>query len=433
MARSSIICERTAVATDERHGHYPRSTRCFLLEGIGGVYNYGCEAIVRGTARAIWHADPGAKVVYVSHRAEADRQALEGTRVRVVNRASPWYRFRKQANRVLRRLRIGHQMLADEYRGWLERPGCVLSIGGDMFTLWRGEEHATHFPIAEHAREIMNAGKPLVLWGASVGPFDANPHAVEAYRDVLSRMRLIVVREPVTLEYLRRLGVTSPLRLAPDPAFVMEVERSNTVPARHRSLVAVNLSPLSVEYGLKGASIEAAAVELADWIEGMVRRTDADVALVPHVICPERPEDDDYGFLKRIQETLSDEASSRVQLLPPDLGALRTKAFLAGCTAAVAARMHCAIAAMSMGVPTLLLSYSPKSVGMCQYVYGSRDWVVPLSAGKEEVMRRLDELIGRGEAVRSVLQERVPQLKAEALCAGKYLIEAVTPSPGPCS
>ena len=45
-----------------------------LLIGIGGVYNYGCEAIVRGTIEILRNVDPAIKISYASYNYEDDVQ-----------------------------------------------------------------------------------------------------------------------------------------------------------------------------------------------------------------------------------------------------------------------------------------------------------------------------------------------------------------------
>ena len=41
--------------------------RNVLLIGIGGVYNYGCEAIVRGTVNILKSINPEVKISYASY------------------------------------------------------------------------------------------------------------------------------------------------------------------------------------------------------------------------------------------------------------------------------------------------------------------------------------------------------------------------------
>ena len=50
--------------------------RNVLLIGIGGVYNYGCEAIVRGTVNILKSINPEVKISYASYNYEDDVQRL---------------------------------------------------------------------------------------------------------------------------------------------------------------------------------------------------------------------------------------------------------------------------------------------------------------------------------------------------------------------
>lgn len=52
---------------------------------------------------------------------------------------------------------------------------------------------------------------------------------------------------------------------------------------------------------------------------------------------------------------------------------------LTRCDFVIAARMHCAVNAITMHVPVLLLSYSEKAKGMAEYVYGTNKTVISLT------------------------------------------------------
>src|SRR3546814_10547248 len=75
-------------------------------------------------------------------------------------------------------------------------------------------------------RLAMDLGRPVFLWGASVGPFEAEPHFVPAIRHHLMRMSGIMVRERVSYDYLtQKLGLTNVTMMA-DPAFRSEEHTS---------------------------------------------------------------------------------------------------------------------------------------------------------------------------------------------------------------
>ena len=57
-----------------------------LLIGIRGTYNYGCEAIVRGTTVLLEKNIPEIEVYYASYNYADDRKRLEGCNVHLINR-----------------------------------------------------------------------------------------------------------------------------------------------------------------------------------------------------------------------------------------------------------------------------------------------------------------------------------------------------------
>ena len=57
-----------------------------LLIGIGGVYNYGCEAIVRGTIEILRNVDPAIKISYASYNYEDDVQRLADCDLKILQR-----------------------------------------------------------------------------------------------------------------------------------------------------------------------------------------------------------------------------------------------------------------------------------------------------------------------------------------------------------
>ena len=57
-----------------------------LLIGIGGVYNYGCEAIVRGTVNILKTINPNVHISYASYNYEDDVRRLADCDIRIVKR-----------------------------------------------------------------------------------------------------------------------------------------------------------------------------------------------------------------------------------------------------------------------------------------------------------------------------------------------------------
>ena len=94
---------------------------------------------------------------------------------------------------------------------------------------------------------------------------------------------------------------------------------------------------------------------------------------------------------------------------------LSVKNDLSQCSIVVAARMHCAINSLSEGIPTILLSYSSKAKGMCEFVYGNTKWVYDVKKLNDIKFINLikDMLEHRNELNRSIVDNLNKKLVKE--------------------
>ncbi len=402
----------------------------FVLEGIFGVYNYGCEAIVRGTAVIIWHYWPDARIVYRSHRVAEDAVALKDIKVEVLPvliQEKPKSIFERIWNKL-----VSQQRTSDPRYDWVKQGDVIMSIGGDILTLAPDQRtgDATIFWQVDHCRHIQSYGLPVILWGASVGPFDENPHASQAFTEILRNFRLITIREEISEKYLAQLKVVGNVLRVADPAFLMEPISSveclgNMFTVSERPTIGVNLSPLSAQYEHVGLGFDLVASEQSQLLKKIALDLNVNLLLIPHVICPWSPGDDDFKHLEMIHNQLAADLAGRVALLPAGIGAQKTKGFIAQCDALIAARMHCAVAGVSSAVPTLFLSYSKKAFGMARYVYGNEEWVMPVSSDHDQIFQTINNLMKRRAEVKSLLHKRQDEFKQQSLQAGKLLFDLI--------
>lgn len=343
-----------------------------LLIGIAGVYNYGCEAIVRGTVSILKSVDPDIQVSYASYNYEDDKERLSGCDVHVIMRPK---RKRWTIHNVLRKLLsyVGIRYIVPyDTLSWIKNFDTVFSIGGDIYTL--NPDGSCYLELPKFLYKCQRKGLRYILWGASVGKFERNRSVLEFYKKHLPQIDLIVAREPDTVAYLERLGVKGNVCLAPDPAFQIKGFRK-TEKTDSGTVLGINLSPLSAlyEYGSEEKAIKVQVQSLIRLMELM----DSDVVLLPHVLSP-YPNDNDLAYLRNLYGVVPDVWRERITLVDTDPGFLGIKSYLSCCDYVIAARMHCAINAITTSVPTLFLSYSDKSKGMSKFVYGSEDFVISL-------------------------------------------------------
>ena len=403
------------------------SAPTFLLYGIQGVYNYGCEAIVRGTFRILREQWPNCRVRYASKRPADDARILADSGVQVVDGGpSGEGAVARKARSLLRRVGCRYRMPANLCK-LVQESDVVLSIGGDLYTIPPVSRNRQPFfrPLIDFGEQILAMGKKFVIWGASIGPFEKWLNARRVLRHHLSQVSLITAREPLTVRYLRTLGLHDNVRLVADPAFVMAP--AEAVPKLYsrptsKPIIGVNLSPLSLRHLFGNAPLALYQASQAKMVMSLLDNLDVQVLLVPHVVCPWHPADDDYRWLAGIKEMCDDRYDDRLVLLPPFLGARATKAIIWRCAVVIAARMHCAIAAVSVGVPTIFLSYSSKSLGMAEYVYGNSEWVIPIrETTPTALLEKTEQVLADQEAIRRHLGARLKDFQAQALSAGKAL------------
>ncbi len=384
-----------------------------LLIGIGGVYNYGCEAIVRGTEAIVHREYPAAEIIYASLRPEDDRTRLSDCNIEIVTRKmfgrySPPNILRKIASLI----NIKYFPMLDSL-SMLNGFDAVFSIGGDVYTLGPGGGYSMSFP--KFGDASVRKGIPYILWGASVGPFSANPEAEEAYSNHLKKVSLITAREKATVEYLAKLGIYENVVPCADPAYVVAPEITAIKPPMNNDIIiGINLSPLSILYSKH--PLDDAIRNQARTIESIIKSFKAHVILIPHVVCSFNAADDDYRYLWKIKQVISSEYQKNVSLLDNDPGFVGTKREIINCNLVIAARMHCAINALAAHTPTIFLSYSRKAVGMCHYVYGNEDWVVPIDqlASEQGLESKIRSMLSKDYRIRKYLSKRIPEIQNEA-------------------
>lgn len=346
----------------------------YLLIGIGGTYNYGCEALLRGTVRVIREYDMEAEIDYAACNPQQDEARLADLALRIIPR--PFYR-RWSLPRIFGALmrRAGLPAgINPERKKYLKQYDYVLSIGGDLYTLTPDLKNG--------ADEVMAIGDycrrhriRYVLWGASVGPYTQAPRIEAEVFSHLKGIHGVTVRERTSYEYLRKGGLDQSLVLSADPAFLVADEISKPIEsfrAEGKLRIALNLSPLSLLF--TKLSRREAMLEQARAIERLVERYQAEIVLIAHVHSND-VNDDDFRYLEELRMLV--DPACRISLRGPARGEgfIGTKHCLITCDLCIAARMHCAINAVSAGVPTIFLGYSAKARGMSEYIYGTDEFV----------------------------------------------------------
>jgi colanic acid/amylovoran biosynthesis protein len=414
-----------------------------LVVGNGTYANRGCEAIVRGTTEILGKAvAPGTELaiaagVYgsASELAVHTKKELDPrvTNFRLINYPPKWSPlwWQEKANRHL-----GLKLPARHHRllPYLQDVSVALEVGGDNYTMDYG------FP--QHLLDmddwLMARGIPVVIWGASIGPFGETPELETRMMLHLARLKAVFVRESVTYDYLTRGHGLTNVSLFADPAFCMSpVEpASRTI----RSLVedaplCINISPLLYSYKTttRKEPWKVVAGDLNDWVaesasivSTVAREFKQPVLLLPHV-GSDLPGIDDYTFLQRVAATCLDGGTRGIRVPDQPVNAAESKWLIARCRLVMAARTHATIAGFSMAVPTVSIGYSQKARGINQDIFGSQEYCIPtkeFNAGS--AVASINAALTKESAIRAHLAAASVRLRASAQAAGTHLRELLT-------
>lgn len=133
--------------------------------------------------------------------------------------------------------------------------------------------------------------------------------------------------------------------------------------------------------------------------------------------------DDDFNYLKTIYNLLSKKGIN-VEIAPKNVGFMGIKKYIVRCNLVISARMHCSVNSITCGVPTVFLSYSSKSIGMCEFVYGNSSYVIDMN---EIIENRdylsLDKIDSSCDEIRRFLEVRNKELYEMSNNAILYLKE----------
>jgi colanic acid/amylovoran biosynthesis protein len=262
--------------------------------------------------------------------------------------------------------RISHRTITGRYMvdpsGFLKdlrATDVMLDIcAGDSFTDIYPDKRFAY--IAATKLMTIAAGKPLILSPQTIGPFSRQPHSAIAGW-ICRHSRAIFARDGLSLAAVEQIAPGVPAHQVVDVAFALPFAPRPKTP--NRLQIGVNVSGLLMNGGYKGGNQYGVAFDYPllthRLLQALLERADTDVHLVPHVLAPHLPNDDDGA------------AADALKAQYPALhrgsnftSASDAKSFISGLDFMVGARMHAAIAAFSSGVPVVPISYSRKFEGL---------------------------------------------------------------------
>lgn len=371
-------------------------TKCLLFPH-GGSGNHGCEAIVRTTYEIL----KGNEIFLFSERPDEDQNYLKDINISIL---SPHQRIRKFTLPYFRakfNQLIKHQNNAIDVESFspilkhCDSNTVLLSIGGDNYCYGDNEY------ILLVNQEARKRGAKTILWGASVD----EQTITEKMKNDLTKYDLIIARESISYRYL--CSINHNTVMLPDPAFFLRTGKGVfSEDLFKKEVIGINISPMIISYE---TTESIAYLNYVFLIDRIIKNTDYNIALIPHVIWESN---DDRKPLKELYEQFND--TGRVFLID-DQNCQQLKYIIGRCSFFIGARTHSTIAAYSSCVPTFVVGYSVKALGIAKDLLGStEDYVLPVQSLKTEhdLYDRCLNALDNKEKIRKALSDKKQMYQA---------------------
>jgi colanic acid/amylovoran biosynthesis protein len=397
-----------------------------LIVGHDTFENKGCQALIYTTTRMLKDvlADAVFKVFswdphYDTPRFNQPRVPCEFVRHRFsTNEFSLRNRFWLFLNGALK-VHTDRGLYAPQYFydaiTWAD---LVVVSGGDILADY-GEVAVRHyfFPIA-----VATAlGKPVYVFAQSISRY-RNPKLERFCKRHLDKVALITVRERISYDYMKELGVKAPCYQTADPAFTLEpstpermdeIMRSEEIGAEGNPLIGFSVSKTLTRWG--EGSHDRFIHAIAETIDNLIGiYPESRFIFVPHVTYRNDPENDDRVVSKEIYRLIY--RRDRVSLIDGDYTCQESKGLIGQCDLFVGARTHATIASSSQLVPTIALAYSTKAYGIMEGILDRERCVIDVrELTSDRLVFMVKALLSRKDEVVAEMAERMNGIKAASL------------------
>lgn len=367
------------------------------------VYNRGSEALVRGLSQLCKEANKDNKVYLSSSEMELQEKVklpnIDGYINRYKSKGSFIDKVFLKATKLLHIPTLYYSVKCKELLNFSKDMDVVIIVGADNY-----DKSYNMFTML-HSLNLLfkkNSNGKLLLYDCSLekGHIDAN---------VINDIKLfdaVTARESITIENFKEIISEDKLYYFPDPAFIMEPEKIDLpVGFEENNMVGINLSNLVTrdDYGSNKDIIMNSYYKL---INHILDDTNMNIVLVPHVM-----KGADLSVLKIIYNKYKE--TGRIILIEnEDYNAAQLKYIISKCRLYVGARTHSTIAAYSSKIPTLVLGYSVKSIGIAKDLFGSeKNYVISVSSLKseEDLVNGFKWIEEKEDSIRKHLSDFMPK------------------------
>ncbi len=282
----------------------------------------------------------------------------------------------------------------------------VLSAPGGFF-----HDHYAIDARLDGLETALNLGKPVILFGQSIGPF-WKPESITRIRDVFNRVDRICVRDEISINHLRSCGVDeSRFTLTADVAFLWRDLAPQLF--THKSGLISNIGLCSRAWPLKDqTSISHTVRKTAALCEHLLQDRSRSVTLIS--TCQGIPGYwDDSKLSREVLASLPRELSDRCRVDDIRRSPRKLIRALGSLDAFIGMRLHGCLLAMLGGTPAMGLAYEPKTPEIFGQM-GLADYQLPFTTATSDWIAAADKFLASAKSIRDALPAKLDDRSSQA-------------------
>lgn len=367
------------------------------------VTNMGSQAMVRALAGNIKEMFPDSFISVYSREKGFGRNLHIPNVDRCCQRYTISYSKRSPLRLIIGGIGRFNRRISNKIRLYnlikdAKRVDAVIIIGGDNYDA----SYKSLIFMQELSMFVDEIGREkIVMYNCSLSETDLTDDVI---RD-LGNYKYLTVRDSISYDNVRSRMPDNKVSFYPDVAFSLQAEKVNLPQGwEDGNMIGVNLSTLITngKYGISEDQVLKAYYRMLDYI---IHETTLKICFIPHV-----KNNADLLILRKLYDYITDKHRALI-IDHENFDAAQIKYIISKCRLFVGARTHATIAAYSSEVPTLVIGYSVKSVGIARDIFCSeKDLVIPVGELKEEF--KLQDIfrifLTREEEIRGILNRKMP-------------------------
>ena len=251
-------------------------------------------------------------------------------------------------------------------------------------------------------------GVPTMTY--AVGVSDRLSSRAEAVmKGILSKTDAVLVRDPLSFDVLRRIGVPN-ARLTADPALLFpelhQEARGRPAPGELRVSVFVNEWFVTRSVVPDPVSWQRFKNRMAECVDGLIERYGATVRFVPMQVTDSG--EDDRTVAREIAGLTRNRGL--IEVREERVSANELLGLISGSNLVISMRLHSLILATALGVPALAIEYQSKVKRFSDSI-GTSDWVIGITDSNSDSMLSLCSRAASGSYPLALVKERLPTLQ----------------------